>query len=148
MLRATVTGSGKSTWSKEYVLKTPNTVRINRDSFREMLVGCYGTYWDKSPEERNELEAVVTSMERSGVYNALSRGLNVIVDATNFGRSRASWLKMKDSVEDATGRDIEVTVKHFDTDVETCIERDSKREFPVGEEIIRSMYTRFYGHKK
>ena len=32
-----IPASGKSTWSKEYVRKNPNWVRVSRDDFRDML---------------------------------------------------------------------------------------------------------------
>ena len=40
-------------------------------------------------------------------------------------------------IAQALGADIEI--KDFTTDIETCIERDAKREKPVGEKVIRDM---------
>ena len=37
----------------------------------------------------------------------------------------------------------EIVYKDFPTPLEVCIERDSKRESPIGEKTIRSIYARY-----
>lgn len=132
-------GSGKSTWASEQADTNDNTIRVNRDSIRTMFYSNYGVYWTKP-----QLEDLVTAIERTAVRTALSQGLNVIVDATNFGKSFKNWTKLAFDVSQSTGRGIGVQMKRFDTPIEVCIERDSKRPYPVGADIIRSMHERFY----
>ena len=37
ILTVGIPGSGKSTWSQQYIRENPNTVRVNSDRLREML---------------------------------------------------------------------------------------------------------------
>ena len=68
-----IPASGKSTWSKQFVLESPLTrVRVNRDDIRNML----GKYW---VPEREEL---VSKIENESVYHALANGYTVVIDAT------------------------------------------------------------------
>jgi predicted kinase len=129
--------SGKSTWAKKKCMEYPNTVIINRDSIRTMLKGEY-----KNFPFGSSMEKLVTDLERYTVNNALGRGYNVIIDATNF-RLPLQWIVSLCSYHDCRVEEVDFT----DVSVEECIERDSKREFPVGEEVIRRMAQKYLNYE-
>jgi predicted kinase len=125
--------SGKSTWSKQKCLDYPNTIIVNRDSIRTMLKGGINYF-----PHGSSLEKIVTKIERGAVVIALDKGYNVIIDATNF-RIPTDWI-----ADISLTYDCKVEIVDFtDVSVEECIERDSKREFPVGEEVIRRMFDKY-----
>lgn len=119
--------SGKSTKAKELVEadKTGHTIRLNRDLLREMM--HFGVY--SKQNERHIMNA-----EKVLAQSLLVFDFDVVVDDTNLKQKTidmwkdvASWMKA----------DIEIV--RIDTPLEVCIERDSKREKPVGEKVIRDM---------
>lgn len=123
--------SGKSTWSKKYVLENPNTIRVCRDDLRNMR----GKY--HLPEQ----EQLITLMEHSCIKSALQSGFNVIVDATNFKDSYVNAIK-KLSLE--INRDIKFNFKDFtEVTLDECIKRDRLRENPVGEKVIKNFYNKY-----
>jgi len=118
--------SGKTTWSKQYCKDNPDCIRIGRDDLRHMR----GTYW--IPDQ----EPMIKAMETQCIKTALSYGFNVIIDATNLDLQKNGdrYREFKKEFPD-----LEVEIQPFDTDLEECILRDSKRDTPVGEEVIRNM---------
>jgi tRNA uridine 5-carbamoylmethylation protein Kti12 len=124
-------GSGKTTWSLDYIKNNSNTVRVNRDSIRNMLLKEW-PHGDKS------LENLVTFIEDKSVIGALARGYDVIVDATNFrGHERFIPLMPKEA-------DIELIIQEMDITLEECIKRDAWRtEGHVGKEVIEKMYKQY-----
>lgn len=121
--------SGKSTWSKEVLVENPDYVRVNRDDIRSMMGE---RMWSR------KFEDIVTSVEHSLIISALGKGYSVIVDDTNLNEKTVEALKSL--IED---EDCEVVEKIFDTPLEECILRDSKRSKPVGENVIRGMYDKY-----
>lgn len=140
--------SGKSTYAKKLCKDNPNTwVRVCRDDIRSML----GTYWVPSREK------LVTELELRNIFISLSKGYNVVVDATNLNKKTLLKLHSK-------AREIEnfystfanppekVTVvvefKEFKTPLWKCLYRDWKRGFlggrKVGNKVIRNFYNKYY----
>ena len=66
--------SGKSTFARQLAHEDKSYVIVNRDSIRNSR----GDYWIPSQED------YITSIEEFSIKNALGRGYNVIVDATNL----------------------------------------------------------------
>ncbi|MGI8647233.1 MAG: 5'-hydroxyl kinase [Acidimicrobiales bacterium] len=124
-------GSGKTTWAKSI-----GVTRVNRDELRLML---YPEYRGKPNWTR---ERHVTEAQRALVIALLKAGQSVIVDDTNLRAKQArNWLDL------AVSLGVPWEVKNFDTPVEECIRRDSLREHPVGEAVIRDMYAKFFQGK-
>ena len=119
--------SGKSTWAKKYVLENPNTIRVNKDDIRIQLHnGIYS----------KENEVIVIEYQMSLAATALAEGKDVIVDNTHlFGTHEKDYRQL------ANDMDVEFEVKFFDTPIDVCIERDSKREGRerVGSKVILDM---------
>lgn len=128
--------SGKTTFSKEWVLEDPkHRVRVNRDDIRRML----GPYWVPTRED------LVTRIEHNTVNYTLNKRYSVVVDATNFKDITHTWKFMQEMMQ-KHGKPVELIIKDFtDVPIETCIERDKNRpkEEQVGEEVIRNMAKKY-----
>ena len=83
-------------------------------------------------------EKVVLELERKIWMAALSLGKSLIVDDTNFNPIHAEfWSGI------ASTNDLEYSEIMFDTPLEECIERDSKRVKSVGNNVIIGMYKKY-----
>ena len=119
--------SGKSTWAYEFVMDNPSYYRVNKDDIRLIL-----HKWVYSKAN----EVLVNEYQMSLASTALAKGMSVIVDNTHlFGSHEADYRQL------ANDMDVEFEVKFFDTPIETCIERDGKREWraKVGSKVITQM---------
>ena len=129
-----IQGSGKSTWAKQWVLEDPeHRVRFNNDDIRNML----GKYWVPSREK------IVTEIKKDFMINAMELGYDIVIDNMNLNSNEVTYYK---DLAASTSRLISpyvVEFKDFFIPLEVCIERDSKRENPIGEEIIRATYQRY-----
>lgn len=127
--------SGKSTWAKKYVEENSNFLRVNRDDFREMLNGY--KFSDKT-------EKLVTKIHTQLIKDCLSAGFSVVCDDTNFNPKTVKIFNEISEEFDCT-----LTVKDFTwVDLQTCIDRDSKRNRPVTEKIIRNFYNTYLNKDK
>jgi len=128
--------SGKSTFSKSWVLEDPeHRVRVCRDDIRKML----GKYWVPSRED------LVTRIENNVITQSLRENYSVIIDATNL-RPKYKWANLAYVTKTVNRDTVQVSIKDFtDVSLETCIERDKLRtgDDHVGEEVIRNMYNKY-----
>ena len=121
-------GSGKSTWAKQFCMETPNSLILNKDSLRKML-NC--------GEWTAEYEKIVKSIEMSALELILDRCDNttVVVDDTNLRLKTVNNL-----MQICREHNADVALKDFfHVPLKDCIERDSKREHPVGSSAIIRM---------
>lgn len=124
-----IPASGKSTWAKDHVKKVANWKRINRDELRLMIdAGEWSPAHEKFiVEARNELLSA-----------ALKKGFNVVIDDTNLRDE--NWVDVCEIVEKANISAM-VMEKCFPIDLETAIERDSRRgSASVGATVITNMW--------
>jgi predicted kinase len=114
-------GSGKTTWFKRRGV-TP----LSSDMLRSIL-------FDSITEQR--YQGLVFSTLRSLLRARLIAKMPWnYVDATNLSpHERRQWIKM------ARGFGFEVQAVFFDVPVELCIQRNSKRERQVPEDVMRQM---------
>ena len=119
-------GSGKTTFATKYCEENPDFKRVNKDTIREEL---------GNPSWSREFEKRVLNTAHYKVDNFLDEGFSVIIDDTNFAEKHKEYYQKL-----AKNRGIEFEEKFIDTPLEECIKRDSMREKPVGEAIIRKMY--------
>lgn len=129
-----VQGSGKSFWAKDYVKKNKNTVRVNNDQLRLMM-------FDRVFDE-NDTKYIDSARELL-IESFLEKGMSVIVDNMNLSskyelryRQMAEKYKIIFEIKDFTGVPLQI-----------CIDRDKRRENPVGEKVIRKMYKQFIEKK-
>jgi len=125
-----IPASGKSTWAREFVKDKKDWVIISRDSIREGT----GMYW--CPER----EDYITAVEDYSLHTALSNGLNVIIDDINLNPKTVN--KWKEFVKTCKPS-VELELKKFNITLEEALERDSKRERPVGEKTILEFFEKY-----
>ena len=124
-----IQGSGKTTWAKQWVLEDPeHIVRFNNDDIRNML----GKYWVPSREP------IVTTMKNSFISGAAIFRMDVVIDNMNLNSKELDYWK---DIARMSNYDLEI--KYFPTPLQECIERDSKRPNPIGEEVIRRTYEKY-----
>jgi predicted kinase len=130
-------GSGKSTYAKQLVALNPDLYkRINRDDLRGMFDGGHFS-------ESNE--KFVRKVRDMLILKALEEGKSVIVDDTNLSESNLTRIsQLVNDFNRQNNTKVKVEVKIMDTPLEACIERDSKREKPVGEKVIKEMHGQFF----
>lgn len=120
--------SWKTTRAKEQV-KSWWFKRVNKDDLREMI-----DWWKRSKHN----EKTILSTRDHIIYTSLMNGTGIIVDDTNFEPRHEETLRKL--AEECWAKFV---IKEFDTPLETCIERDAKREKPVGRKVIEEMYYKY-----
>lgn len=130
--------SGKTTWAKQWAEEKPDDrVRVNRDDIRKM----FGKYWVPRRER------LVTAIENECILHALSKGFEVVVDATNLkGTQRFHDLFEREGFSEV---EIEVVDHFLEVSLKTCIQRDQQREGDdhVGKETIIRMYNKYLNNE-
>lgn len=135
-----IQGSGKSTWARQWVEEDPiNRVRWNNDDCRRMC----GPYW--IPER----ETFIRILKESFLSTAMMAPKDIVVDDMNLNPKTINYYKDLvngyNKVAKSGGQEL-YTLEYkqfFDISVEECIRRDSFRDNPVGEQVIRSTYKRY-----
>jgi predicted kinase len=114
-------GSGKSSWFKRHNIRP-----LSSDLLRELL-------FDDATEQRFQ-DLVFSNLRSMLKARLVARRPVNYVDATNLTpHDRQSWIKLaKDYGYDVQGL-------YFDVPVETCLERNQRRERVVAEDIMRKM---------
>lgn len=131
-----IQGSGKTTWAKQYCKEHPNTIRVNRDDIRQM----FSQKWSK------ELEQIVIDTELRAIDNALYEEMDVVVDdVSNLNRYTVDkiWDIVRKYQQMRSISDYGIIYQDLFIPLEDCIERDSKRPNPIGEEVIRKTYEKY-----
>ena len=137
-----IQGSGKTTWAKQCVLEDPeHRVRFNNDDIRNML----GKYWVPSRED------LVKSLRSVFLLNSMSYGFDIVIDNMNLNPKEleyynivlGDWNNLKGAALDVVRPKYSLEFKDFFTPLQDCIERDSKRPNPIGEEVIRKTYEKY-----
>ena len=129
-----IQGSGKTTWAKQWVLEDPeHRVRFSNDDIRNML----GKYWVPSREN------LVSDIKKDFMVSSMEFGYDIVIDNMNLNPKEIEYYK--DLVDSTLGyvKPYSIECKDFFIPLEVCIERDSKRENPIGEEVIRKTYERY-----
>lgn len=119
-----IIASGKTTWAEQYIKENPNWVRVNKDTLRETFP--------------NFTEKEIVNLETDLVRNYLKEGYNVIIDNTHF--NDVHKIRYENLAKEFNA---EFEIKEFEVDPITAIERDSKREKPVGKKAISEMYLKY-----
>lgn len=129
-----IQGSGKTTWAKQWVLEDPeHRVRFSNDDIRNML----GKYWVPSREN------LVSDIKKDFMVSAMEFGYDIVIDNMNLNPKEVEYYEnLVDSVL-SYAICYSLEYKDFFIPLEVCIERDSKRENPIGEEVIRATYEKY-----
>lgn len=122
-----IPASGKSTWAINQVKHSKDYVRVNRDDFRFMM--------KDAPTTDPKVEGIISGLVLNAVDVCLTKGLSVIVDQTHL---MAYYLE---ALAESVKYKANFRIEKFDISLKEAIERDSKREKKVGEEVIRKMWS-------
>lgn len=116
-----ISGSGKSTWSTNYIRENPNTLRINRDDIRRTLVGSLDGYYQR--KDLQSIERVVNNIEDEITDTLWSKESNIIIDDTNLKQDYLNrWIIIFKS------RSYLIQFKLFDISLEEAQIRVAHRE--------------------
>lgn len=126
-----IQSSGKSYWAEQYIKKHQNFKRINRDTFRHMLSNY--TYNDVN-------EQLVQRIWKETVKQTLLSGFSIVLDEMNLNPER---LEKNIAFIKSIIPDIEIKFKKFEVTLEKAIERDMRRNFSVGEKVIRKTWNKY-----
>ena len=135
-----IPASGKSTWAKQEVLKDPeHSIRINRDDLRNMS----GKYWVPAREK------YILSCRNLLLNTAIYMNFNtIIIDDMNLNPKDFEYVsivvdKANEIIKDNKNQ-YKIEIKDFtNVPLNVCIERDSKRENPLGEKVIRDIFNKY-----
>lgn len=104
-------GSGKTTWAREFIEKNPNTIRICRDSIREMFCGSY--------KYNKETEPIVKRAAIELIDLAIGNKRNIIIDETNIRKSkREDWIDILKMIEHEIYEKIKIHIVYFPLGIE------------------------------
>lgn len=125
-------GSGKTYWATAWVAEAPETrARVNRDDLRAMV--------HDGRHIKGVTEPRIIVARDAAISALLRKGVDVVCDDTNLAQRTA-----RDLLKLATRAGAGFAVEDFtSTPLDLCIERDAKRDRPVGEQVIRDMHTRY-----
>ncbi len=131
-----LSGSGKSTFSRQFCAEHPNFLRINRDDLRRSLLSVsLPEYWQTWPEaDKDRLENVVNELQRTAIVAGLSRGWHMLIDNTNL---RLSYIDEFRRLLATHFDAVDIQYHLIDTPLDECIWRDRYRDDSVGEAVIR-----------
>lgn len=131
-----LSGSGKSTFARQFCAEHPNWLRVNRDDLRRgLLTVSLEEYWRTWPDwEKNRIEQVVNELQKTAIVEGLNRGWHVLIDNTNLKLSYINEFRrlLTDRFDE-----LELRYTVLDVPVEECIRRDRNRPDSVGEAVIR-----------
>lgn len=131
-----IPGSGKTTWVKAQLATHPagTAVRISNDDLSFMLYGQpWGTFFFSEATRETLSNLRIAMLETFLKQDAIT---HVYVDNTNLA---VPTVKSLQDVALRYGADFVVDDQFLSVDIEECIIRDSKREAPVGADVIRKM---------
>ena len=132
-----IPASGKSTWAKQEVLKDPkHSIRINRDDLRNMS----GQYWVPAREK------YILSCRNLLLNTAIYMNFNtIIIDDMNLNPRDIDYIiKAINIFNKVLKNQYKIEFKDFtNVPLNVCLERDNKRENPLGEKIIRDIFNKY-----
>lgn len=118
-----ISGSGKSTWTADFLQQNLNFIRINRDDIRKTCVGNLNGYYQR--KDFNLLEKKVISQIEAEIFTlGISCGKSIIIDNTNLKQSYINiWIKMCEFYK------IPIEFKLFDCELNVAKNRVIRRDF-------------------
>lgn len=131
-----LSGSGKSTFARQFCAENPNWLRVNRDDLRRSLLPVsLPEYWQTWPDrEKSRIEAIVNELQKTAILDGLQRGWQVLIDNTNL---KLSYLNEFRKLLTEHFDEVEIRYTLIDVPLDECIRRDRNRTDSVGEAVIR-----------
>lgn len=123
--------SGKSTYCKQFIKDNQDWKCVNRDSIRHML---------SNYSFDNKNEKLVTLVERKAMQAILDQGYNLLIDKMNLNNK---YLQDDVTFIQSQYSDAEFEYMEFPITLGEAIERDKKREFVIGESVLKSTFRKY-----
>ena len=131
-----ISGSGKSTWAKEYVDSHPNSIIVSRDNLRLLLFGENEDAYYRSSKFSTR-EKTVSQYQALLTKNALLMGHTVVLDNTNL---RAEYIT---AALASVPSNTLVYFKTFDITVEEALERINTRPRKINPDVVSTQFKNF-----
>src|SRR6478735_975457 len=128
-----VSGSGKSTFAREYKRRNPHTIIVNRDKIREVLFG--------SEEDYGVDEDLVTTIQETTIRGAFEGGWDVVVDNTNV-----IWYWVEDLARIASAYKAEVEIIDVNVGLEQAKLRNASRAANGGRFVPEHVIDKQWAH--
>lgn len=114
---------GKTTWSSSYIHNNSNTVRVNRDELRKMLVCGIETEGNRN---------IVNNAKLTLITTAIDNEKDLILDDTHcYYEHLIKLISTIRLIATTFEKEIFIEVIDFNVDIEECIERNNKRDVNV-----------------
>lgn len=123
--------SGKSTYCKQFIKDNQDWKCVNRDSIRHML---------SNYSFDNKNEKLVTLVERKAMQAILDQGYNLLIDKMNLNNK---YLQDDVTFIQSQYSDVEFEYMEFPITLGEAIERDKKREFVIGESVLKQTWRKY-----
>lgn len=130
-----IQGSGKSTWARNWVQEDPlHRIRWNNDDMRLLM----GQYWVPSREP------LISRIRALFLNAAMDYGFSIVIDDMNLNPRTTEYYEVLVENYNNTHED-KYTIEYrlFNTPLNVCIERDAKRENPIGAKVLTDTYTKY-----
>lgn len=130
-----IQGSGKSTWARNWVQEDPlHRIRWNNDDMRLLM----GQYWVPSREP------LLSRIRALFLNAAIDYGFSIVIDDMNLNPRTTEYYEVLVENYNNTHED-KYTIEYrlFNTPLNVCIERDAKRENPIGAKVLTDTYTKY-----
>lgn len=129
-----ISGSGKSTWTTNFIKKNTNHLRINRDDIRKTLVGNLDTYYYRA--DLPQIESIINDVEDNLFHFIWGKNKYPIVDNTNLKEKYINnWIRKVNTYNSARATGaypdspiLDFKFKLFDCDPSDAQRRVCKRE--------------------
>lgn len=136
-----ISGSGKSTWSTEFINKHPNTFKINRDSIRLGLIGILDGYYER--RDLGSIEMKVTNIEDCIFEELIASDCDIIIDNTNLKQSYLNrWIQLSQNTN------YHIEFKLFDISLEDAQRRLLEREGSIDLSYVNKQFEQYKQIKK
>ena len=113
--------SGKTTWTKKFLMNNRNYVKVSRDDFRLMFLNRWRV--------NDSLENVINKSQYDTINNLLNEGYDVIIDNSHCE------IKDVESIVNNFSDKHEISFKVFDVDLNTILARNTYRNRIDGKDI-------------
>lgn len=130
-----IQGSGKSTWARKWAQEDPShRVRWNNDDMRILM----GQYWVPSREP------LLSRIRALFLNAAMDYGFNIVIDDMNLNPHTTEYYEvLVENYNNIHEDKYTIEYRLFNTPLNVCIERDAKRENPIGAKVLTDTYTKY-----
>jgi len=123
---------GKTIFSREYVNKNANSVRINRDDLRESLIN--NIYTDGN-------ENFVNKAKMALIGTAIENDKDMILDDTHCYEDYLKFLiGYIKSVGEQLHKQIHIEILDFNIDLDKCLDRNDRRDGNIPRHMVLHMF--------